>query len=257
MRLQGKVAIVTGAGRGLGRASALLLAEEGASVVVASLEPDEVEKTAADIRQAGGQAAGIPVDIAQEAQAHQAVELAQNQFGRLDILVNNAGVYDEVDFLTAPQAEWDRVMRVNFYGSLFFARAAARAMAAQGEGGRIVNVSSVMAFTGSDHSTSYSIAKGAIDQLTRCLAVELAPHNILVNGVAPGFMHTQMAVQNGVDTHTTPEFLENYVKRRRIPLARGCEPEEVAQAVLFLTLPANSYMTGQVLVVDGGLTITF
>lgn len=253
VNLHERIALVTGAAQGIGKANADAFAANGARVYYADID---TEKAAASASANAGCCA-LTMDVTDTEQIAAALRRIESAQGRLDILVNNAGVYDEVDFLTAPQAEWDRVMRVNFYGSLFFARAAARAMAAQGEGGRIVNVSSVMAFTGSDHSTSYSIAKGAIDQLTRCLAVELAPHNILVNGVAPGFMHTQMAVQNGVDTHTTPEFLENYVKRRRIPLARGCEPEEVAQAVLFLTLPANSYMTGQVLVVDGGLTITF
>ncbi len=257
MRLQGKTALVTGAGRGLGRAVALLLAGEGAAIGVASLEPQEVERTVAEIEAAGGQALGIPVDVSQEAQAQQAVEAVEQRFGGLDILVNNAGIYAEIDFLTAPQAEWDAVMRVNFYGCLYFARASARAMVRRGQGGRIVNVSSIMGRRGSDHSTSYSIAKSAIDQLTRCLAVELAPHGILVNGVAPGYMDTQMSFVNGVKSHDRPEFQENYVRQRRIPLARACQPEEVAQAVLFLTLPENSYVTGQILAVDGGLTLRF
>ncbi len=130
-------------------------------------------------------------------------------------------------------------------------------MVRQGRGGRIVNVSSIMGQRGSEHSTPYSIAKAAIDHLTRCLAVELAPHNILVNGVAPGYMATQMSIVDGVSSHERPEFKEIYVKQRRIPLARAGQPEEVAQAVLFLTLPENSYMTGQILVVDGGMTLRF
>lgn len=257
MRLQGKTAIITGAGRGLGRATALLFAREGAAIVVATKEADEAERTAADIKNAGGQAFALAADVAQEESARQAVAAAQERFGGVDILVNNAAIFQSVDFLKASQAEWEPAMQVNFFGALYFARACARCMAEQGRGGRIINISSVNAFLGADQSTPYNTAKGAVDQLTRCLAVELAPHNILVNGVAPGFMETQMAIVDGVNEHETPQFQEFYVKRRRIPLARQCEPEEVAQAVLFLALPENTYMTGHTIVVDGGLTITF
>jgi NAD(P)-dependent dehydrogenase (short-subunit alcohol dehydrogenase family) len=130
-------------------------------------------------------------------------------------------------------------------------------MAARGEGGRIVNVSSVNGFLGLNRASHYNSAKGALDQLTRTLAVELAPHGILVNGVAPGFVETPMAVMDGVNYHQTEEFQEFYVRRRRIPLARQCEPEEVAEAVAFLASPRNTYITGHTIVVDGGLSITF
>jgi NAD(P)-dependent dehydrogenase (short-subunit alcohol dehydrogenase family) len=130
-------------------------------------------------------------------------------------------------------------------------------MAHQGAGGRIVNISSVNAFLGAPLSSHYNSAKGAIDQLTRCLAVELAPHGILVNGVAPGFVETPMAVVEGVNEHDTPDFQAFYVQRRRIPLARPAQPEEIAEAVAFLASTRCTYITGQTIVVDGGLTATF
>lgn len=256
-RLQGKVAIITGAGRGLGRATALLFAREGGSIVVASLEPEEVERTVAEIRAIGGQAEGIAVDVAEEESAERSVALAVERLGRVDILVNNAASSSIAPFLTTSQADWEPVMRVCFFGCLYFARSCARRMVAGGTPGRIINISSINAFLGKGDSTHYNTAKGALDQLTRCLAVELAPHGILVNGVAPGFMDTPMSVVNGVNELETPEFREFYVGLRRIPLARAAQPEEVAQAVLFLADPANTYMTGHTLVVDGGLTITF
>jgi len=257
MRLEGKTAIITGAGRGLGRATALLFAGEGAAVVVASLEPEEVSRTVGEICGSGGRAEGIALDVAREESARRAVDLAEERFGGVDILVNNAAVCYPLDFLAGTQEQWDPAMRVNFYGSLFFARECARSMVRHGRGGRIVNISSVNGFLGMPNSTQYNCAKGALDQLTRCLAVDLAPHGILVNGVAPGFMETRMAVVNGVNEHETPDFQEFYVKRRKIPLARPCDPEEVAQAVLFLASPQNTYVTGHTLVVDGGLSITF
>ena len=125
------------------------------------------------------------------------------------------------------------------------------------QGGRIVNVSSVNAFLGAAQSSHYNTAKGAVDQLTRCLAVEWAPHGILVNGVAPGFVETAMAVVDGVNEHETPDFQAFYVQRRRIPLARPAQPEEIAAAVLFLASDRCTYITGHTIVVDGGLSVTF
>jgi NAD(P)-dependent dehydrogenase (short-subunit alcohol dehydrogenase family) len=146
---------------------------------------------------------------------------------------------------------------VMYHGAFHCSQAAARAMVGRGAGGRIINISSVNAFLGAPLSSHYNTAKGAIDQLTRCLAVELAPHGILVNGVAPGFVETPMAVVNGVNEHETPEFQAFYVQRRRIPLARPAEPGEIAEAVAFLASARCTYITGHTIVVDGGLTATF
>lgn len=253
--LKGKVALVTGAARGIGRATAELFVREGAAVMIADLPGSDGAATAASLRAAGGQAAFVAADVTADADAMVAATVAH--FGRLDILVNNAGVFYPADALTTPFAHWLKAVEVIYYGAFHCSRAAGRVMVSQGTGGRIVNVSSVNAFLGAAQSSHYNTAKGAVDQLTRCLAVEWAPHGILVNGVAPGFVETAMAVVDGVNEHETPDFQAFYVQRRRIPLARPAAPEEIAAAVLFLASPRCTYITGQTLVVDGGLSATF
>jgi NAD(P)-dependent dehydrogenase (short-subunit alcohol dehydrogenase family) len=251
----GKVALVTGAASGIGRATAAALAREGAAVLIADIQQTAGEATAAAIIAGGGRAAFVAADVTSDAEAMTAA--AVEHFGRLDILVNNAGIFYPADFLATPFAEWRRAVDVMYFGAFHCAQAAARLMAHQGAGGRIVNISSVNAFLGAPLSSHYNSAKGAIDQLTRCLAVELAPHGILVNGVAPGFVETPMAVVEGVNEHDTPDFQAFYVQRRRIPLARPAQPEEIAEAVAFLASTRCTYITGQTIVVDGGLTATF
>ncbi|MEN9938415.1 MAG: hypothetical protein RLZZ387_4994 [Chloroflexota bacterium] len=253
--LQGKVALVTGAASGIGRAVARALARDGAAVVIADLPGTRGAEVAEEIASGGGQALFVPADVTADAEAM--VARAAETFGRLDVLVNNAGVFYEVDALEVEFAAWMRAVEVIYLGAFKCSQQAARAMAVRGEGGRIVNVSSVNGFLGLNRASHYNSAKGALDQLTRTLAVELAPHGILVNGVAPGFVETPMAVMDGVNYHQTEEFQEFYVRRRRIPLARQCEPEEVAEAVAFLASPRNTYITGHTIVVDGGLSITF
>jgi NAD(P)-dependent dehydrogenase (short-subunit alcohol dehydrogenase family) len=257
--LSGKVALVTGAARGIGQAVAAAFVREGAAVMVADLAGSDGEATAASLcaagAQTGGQAAFVAADVTIDAAAMVAATVAA--FGRLDILVNNAGIFYNADALATPFDEWRKAFDVIFHGTLHCSRAAGLAMVEQGQGGRIVNVSSVNAFLGMAQSSHYNTAKGAVDQLTRCLAVEWAPHGILVNGVAPGFVDTPMAVVNGVNEHETPEFQEIYVRRRRIPLARPAQPAEIAEAVLFLASPRCTYITGHTIVVDGGLTVTF
>ena len=257
--LSGKVALVTGAGRGIGRAVAAAFVAEGAAVMVADLPGSEGAATAAELNAAagpsGGRASYVAADVTQDAETMVAATV--ERFGRLDILVNNAGVFYNADALETPLDEWRRAFDVIFYGSLHCCRAAGRVMVAQGGGGRIVNISSVNAFLGMAQSSHYNTAKGAVDQLTRCLAVEWAPHDILVNSVAPGYVDTIMSVVDGVNELETPDFQEFYVRRRKIPLARAAQPEEIAQAVLFLASPRCTYITGHSLVVDGGLSITF
>jgi NAD(P)-dependent dehydrogenase (short-subunit alcohol dehydrogenase family) len=249
------VALVTGAASGIGRATAAALAREGAAVVIADVQREGGEAAAAAIRGSGGRAAFVPGDVTRDAEAM--VAAAVTQFGQLDILVNNAGIFYTADVLETPFAEWMRAVEVLYYGAFHCSQAAARAMVQRGAGGRIVNISSVNAFLGAPLSSHYNSAKGAVDQLTRCLAVELAPHGILVNGVAPGFVETPMAVVNGVNEHETPDFQAFYVQRRRIPLARPAQPEEIAEAVVFLASARCTYITGHTIVVDGGLTATF
>jgi NAD(P)-dependent dehydrogenase (short-subunit alcohol dehydrogenase family) len=255
MLLDGKVAIVTGGARGIGRATAEVLAREGAAIMIADLLTSQGEATAAEIQAGGGQAAFVAADITRDAE--RIVNAAVERFSRVDILVNNAGVFYPSDFLATSFEDWHRAVEVIYHGTFRCSQAAARAMVKQGDGGRIVNISSVNAFLGATQSSHYNSAKGAVDQLTRCLAVELAPHRILVNGVAPGFVNTPMAIVDGENEHETADFKEFYVGRRRIPLARPAEAHEIAEAVGFLASPRCTYITGHTLVVDGGLTSTF
>ena len=250
-----QTAIVTGAGSGIGRACAHQLAAKGHAVVVADINEAAARSVVAEIVQAGGRATALQADVRHDAQ--RMVDAAVQTYGALDILVNNAGIFYPADFLTTPFEDWHRAVDVMFYGATNCSRAAAQQMVAQGGGGQIVNISSVNAFLGAPLSSHYNTAKGAIDQLTRCLAVELAPHRILVNGVAPGFVETPMAVVDGVNEHSTQDFKQFYVQRRRIPLARPAEPDEIATVVTFLAEGTATYLTGHTIVVDGGLTVTF
>jgi len=250
-----QVAIVTGAGSGIGRAIARELAARGHQVVVADINGAQAQEVAAQIVASGGDALDLVIDIRHDAQ--RMVDETVNRYGRVDILVNNAGIFYPADFLTTEFNEWHRAVDVMFLGATKCSQVTARAMVAQGRGGQIVNISSVNAFLGAPLSSHYNTAKGAIDQLTRCLAVELAPHGILVNGVAPGFVETPMAVVEGVNEHTTDDFKQFYVNRRRIPLARPAEPEEIATVAVFLAEGTATYLTGHTIVVDGGLSVTF
>jgi len=251
----GKVALVTGGASGIGRATAVALAREGAAVMIADLQRSAGAAAAAAISAGGGRAGFVEADVTRDAERMVAASL--ERFGRLDILVNNAGVFYPANFLTTPFSAWMRAVEVIYHGAFHCAQAAAREMVRRGEGGRIVNISSVNAFLGAPQSSHYNSAKGALDQLTRCLAVELAPQGILVNGVAPGFVETPMAIVDGVSEHETPDFQAFYVERRRIPLARPAQPEEIAEAVVFLASARCTYITGHTIVVDGGLTATF
>ena len=250
-----RVAVVTGAARGIGAATAQALARMGNAVVLADLAASDGAATAAAICASGARAVFVAGDVTRDADA--IVAAAVEHFGRVDVLVNNAGVFSSVGALDQDLAVWQRVVDVIYYGTFHCSRAAARAMIAQGQGGRIINISSINGFLGAAQSSHYNSAKGAVDQLTRCFAVEFAPYGILVNGVAPGFVETAMAVVDGVNEHETAEFQEFYVRRRRIPLARPAAPEEIAEVVRFLAEPRCTYITGQTIVVDGGLSSTF
>jgi NAD(P)-dependent dehydrogenase (short-subunit alcohol dehydrogenase family) len=257
MSLKDKVAIVTGSGRGIGRATAELFAANGAAVVVNGRTRREVQAVAKGIRASGAHAVAVVADIGRTETAQRLVDTACREFGGVDILVNNAAISKAHDFVADSFAQWMQLFEVNLLGAVRCARAAAAAMLKAGRGGRIVNVSSVHGFVAENRCSHYDVAKGGLDQLTRTLAVELAPHGILVNGVSPGFVNTAMSVVDGVNELETETFREIYVKRRHIPLARAAEPEEIARVILFLAGPDNTYITGQSIVADGGLTVTF
>ena len=257
MRLAGQTAVITGSGRGIGRAVLELFLSEGAAVVLNDCRREEAERLRDELKALGGKVELVVGDITEPATADRLAGAAMGTFGRLDILVNNAAIFVTHDFVQDDFESWRRVMENNLYGAVHCSRAAAKKMVESGRGGRIVNVSSVHGFLAESRSSHYDVAKGGLDQLTRALAVELAPHGILVNGVAPGFVDTPMSLVNGVNELETETFRRIYVERRRIPLARAAQPEEIARVILFLASSENSYMTGETVVVDGGLSVTF
>lgn len=254
--LDGRACIVTGAGQGLGLAVAAGMAAEGARVHLLERNPETLQAAVGAIRGAGGRATGHALDVTDRAALARAFEAAAAE-GPIHALVNNAGINPPpASLLEERDEDWDRTLAVNLTAVRDASRLAAARMVEAG-GGRIVHVTSVQGFVSSGRCGSYNAAKGALVALTKSMAVELGPHGILVNAVAPGFMRTPMSVVDGVDETETPEFRDWYVARGRIPLRRAGEPEDVAGTILFLCSDLCRWMTGEVLVVDGGMTATF
>ncbi len=254
-RLTARVAVITGAASGIGKATAQLFTEEGARVGILDRNGPEARRTAEEIRAAGREAHSWEVDLADGASAERAIVEAAVYFGGLDILVNNAATYVPSSFDDLTQEDWRRVIDTNLTAYFLTARVAAREMRKRG-GGSIVNIGSVHRMISEPNSGAYAAAKGGVAQLTRNLAIEVAPFNIAVNSISPGFIRTPMSIVDGVDETTTEHFLSYYVNSGRIPLRRAGLPEEIAKAVLFLAARECGYLTGADLVVDGGLTIT-
>lgn len=254
--LAGLTCLVTGAGQGLGEGIAAGMAAEGAHVVLIDRNEDTVTKAAAAIRAGGGVAEGHKLDVT-DARAYATLVEGLAARRRIDVLVNNAGVNPPArTILEDTQADWDRTIAVNLRAVWKGSKLVAHHMVRAG-GGRIIHISSVQGFVSSGNCGAYNAAKAGVIGLTASMAVDLAPHGILVNAVAPGFLRTPMAVVDGVDETETPEFRDWYIARGRIPLRRAGEPEDVAGTVVFLASPLCRWMTGQVLVVDGGMTATF
>jgi 3-oxoacyl-[acyl-carrier protein] reductase len=255
--LNDQVCIVTGAGQGLGRAIALEMAQEGATVALLERNADTLETTTKDIEAAGGKAVPYRLDLTDyEAYGKVVADLASKQ-RRIDVLVNNAAINPpSLTILNDTLENWRRTITINLETVFMGSKLVAAAMAER-KSGRIISVASIQGFAASGEVGSYNAAKGAIIAYTQSMAVELGPYNILVNAVAPGFMRTPMSMVNGVDETETPDFIEWYVKRGKIPLRRTGTPEDVSGTVLFLASNYCRYMTGQLLVVDGGLMTTF
>ncbi len=245
--LEGKVAVVTGAARGIGRAIAVSLARRGAKIAVCDVVLGEAaEQAAALCREAGGDAIIRELNVAAPAKVTEVfAEIAQSQ-GRLDILVNNAGIAIDGLLMRTKDEDWAKTLDVNLSGVFYCCRAAVRHLLKATDGGRIVTVTSVVGEQGNAGQVSYAASKAGIIGLTKTLARELAGRNLCVNAVSPGFIDTQMT-QDHVQGKAREELLA------RIPLGRIGKPEDIAEAVAFLCAPEASYITGQVLRVNGGL----
>lgn len=250
--LAGKVACVTGGGRGIGKAIAELLADAGAAVLVTDILEDEAEGAAAAIRAAGGQADAIRANAGAIADAEKTIRDCVARFGRIDILVNNAAVWEPGRALDVSEADWDRMVDVGLKGVFFHCQAAARAMIAGGEGGRIVNIASLDALHPAGVLAVYDATKGGVLSLTRSLAREWGPAGITVNAVAPG---ATMSPGSEMTREKMKGLLgENYAHKQgiRSVLGRIGQPIDVAAAVLYLATDMGSYTTGETLIVDGG-----
>ena len=247
MRLAGKVAIITGGGSGIGRATAILFAQEAAKVVVADFVPAGGVETARAIRDSGGEALFVQLDVSDAAQVEAMVQAALEAYGRIDILFNNAGMLAAGTILDTDEATWQRVLAVNLTGPFLCSRAVLPHMIAGG-GGSIINMSSSTgAHDGNGNAAAYVSSKGGVTLLTRCMAIDHAKDNVRVNAIAPGPTDTPM-LRKAMTSEQLATFAATF------PMSRLGRPEELAQAALFLASEAASFVTGAVLAVDGGQT---
>ena len=247
MRLKDKVAIVTGAGRGIGLGITLALAREGARVAACDIRADLLHEALAEIEALGGEARAFQMDVTQQAQIQHVVDQTLDRWGTIDILVNNAGIYEVLPFEEIGEAQWDRLLAVNLKGAFFCCQAVVPAMKRQGSG-RIISIASSAGKTGGTLAGAhYSVSKAGVICLAKQLARELGPHGITVNAVAPGRIDTPMI-------HTVSDE-ENAAFARRTPLGRLGTPQDVAGAVVFLASDEASFITGEILDVNGGLLI--
>ena len=246
--LRDKVAIITGARRGMGRTHALILAKAGAKVVVSDISEEDCQKVVDEIEKEKGEALAVKCDIAKKEEVEDMVKKTVEKFGKVDILVNNAGICQFKPFLELTEEEWDRTLDINLKGYFLCAQAVAKEMAKQ-KAGVIINISSVamgQQGIGFPNITHYCASKGGIIGMTEALAVELASYNIRVNAVSPGMIETPMIASIKQDPKTIEGLLA------RVPMHRVGKPEEVSNLVLFLASDESSYMTGSTVVVDGG-----
>jgi NAD(P)-dependent dehydrogenase (short-subunit alcohol dehydrogenase family) len=257
MELTGQVAIVTGAGRGIGRATALELARMGADVAVAELDQGGADKTAAMVKDLGRRVLALPIDVTRRGDLARMVERTRAELGRIDVLVNNAGIYRAAATLDVTEEHWDAVMTLNAKAVFFASQAVLPVMIAQ-KSGCIVSLASMAGKIGSKTNLPYNASKAAVVSMTKSLALAHAADGVRVNCVCPGFVETDMwtkvAREQGALLGQTPE---EFTRRRResVPLGRMETPQDVANVIAFLCSPRAAYMTGQALSVDGGLVM--
>jgi len=244
VELEGKVALVTGGAQGIGRAIGLLLAQKGATIVISDINIQKAEETAQEIEALGQRAMAVQVDVANFQEVEKMVDAIVEKFSRIDILVNNAGITRDKLILRMSEEDWDSVIRINLKGTFNCTKAALKYMSRQ-RSGKIVNIASVVGIMGNAGQANYSASKAGIIGFTKTIAREFAQRGINVNAIAPGYIQTPM-------TDVLPEKVKEELKRL-IPMERLGQPEDVAQAVLFLVSEASSYITGQVLNVNGGI----
>jgi 3-oxoacyl-[acyl-carrier protein] reductase len=245
-QLENQIAVVTGAGRGIGQAIALKLAASGADIVAVDLKPEFVQQTVGEVQKLGRKAWAIAANVADAASVEAAAEQILKEAGRVDILVNNAGITKDGLLLRMSEADWDTVLDINLKGTFLFTKALTRAFLKQ-RSGRIVNIASVIGLMGNAGQCNYAASKAGIIGFTKSCAKEFASRGVTVNAIAPGFIQTPMTDK------LTPEQKDAITKL--IPLATLGTPDDVANAVWFFTLPASQYITGQVLPVDGGMVM--
>jgi NAD(P)-dependent dehydrogenase (short-subunit alcohol dehydrogenase family) len=243
MRLQGQVAIITGAGRNIGEEISRLLAAEGASVAVVDMDRERADNVAAEIEKAGGRAKGFVANVANEADIEKLVGDVVAEWGRIDILVNNAAISDNKDIFEISKADWDKVIAVTLTGPFLAAKYVAAQMVKQGSAGKIVNVGSTSGFYGRKKAIAYAAAKGGVVALTRAMAVQLAPHNIRVNAAIPNKIGSPV----GKDAFDPSRQVVNLRGRHGVAM-------DMARAVLFLVSDDSDFIVGDMLFVDGGVT---
>jgi len=257
MELEGRVAIVTGAGRGIGRATALELARLGADVVIAELDKPGAEHTAAEVKGLGRKALALSTDVTSRADLKTMVERTRGELGRIDILINNAGIYRAAASLDVTEEHWDAIMNINAKAVFFATQAVLPAMIAQ-KRGAIVSLASMAGKVGSPSNLPYNASKAAVISMTKSLALAHAADGIRVNCVCPGFVETDMwtsvSRELGALLGRSPEQF-TAARRAQVPLGRMERPEDVANVIAFLASPRAEYMTGQAISIDGGLVM--
>ena len=248
MKLQGKVAVVTGAGTGIGQAIAVAFAQNGASVVVDYVGKASVSKaTIEKIQSMGGHSIGVEADVSLPEEVNGLIQKTVAVFGKLDIFVNNAGVEKKIAFVDYPLQEWEKIVAVNLTGPFLCSQAAAKQMILQASGGRIINISSIHEDLPMPTNAPYCASKGGLRMLMRTIAVELAPHQITVNNIGPGAVHTPIDSDVESDAPMNDQILAE------IPMRRWGKPEEIAKLAVYLASDDAAYVTGSTYFIDGGM----